>query len=101
MNLAHLPVATRTIFFANLLAVLFLVGLVVLDVNAASCVLFPMVVSASQGSLMFFLKFGAVHAIPGFYELGECESRIDAGRNDVGINLIAIREDYSSRQAGR
>ena len=63
MNLAHLPVATRTIFFANLLAVLFLVGLVALDVNAASCVLFPMVVSASQGSLMFFLKFGAVHAI--------------------------------------
>jgi hypothetical protein len=63
MNLAHLPVATPTIFFANLLAVLFLVGLVALDVNAASCVLFPMVVSASQGSLLFFLKFGAVHAI--------------------------------------
>jgi hypothetical protein len=63
MNLAHLPVATRTIFFANLLAVLFLVGLVAFDVNAASCVLFPMVVSASQGTLLFFLKFGLVHAI--------------------------------------
>ena len=63
MNLAHLPVATRTIFFANLLAVVFLVGLVAFDVNAASCVLFPMVVSASQGTLLFFLKFGAVHAI--------------------------------------
>jgi hypothetical protein len=62
MNLAHLPVSTRTIFFANLLAVLFLVGLVALDVNAASCVLFPMVVSASQGTLLFFLKFAAVHA---------------------------------------
>jgi hypothetical protein len=54
MNLAHLPVATRTIFSANLLAVVFLVGLVAFDVNAASCVLFPMVVSASQGSLLFF-----------------------------------------------
>jgi hypothetical protein len=63
MNLAHLPVATRTIFSANLLAVVFLVGLVAFDVNAASCVLFPMVVSASQGSLLFFLKFGAVHAV--------------------------------------
>jgi hypothetical protein len=63
VNLAHLPVATRTIFFANLLAVVFLVGLVAFDVNAASCVLFPMVVSASQGTLLFFLKFGAVHAI--------------------------------------
>lgn len=62
-NLAHLPVSTRTIFFANLLAVLFLVGLVALDVNAASCVLFPMVVSASQGTLLFFLKFAAVHAM--------------------------------------
>ena len=62
-NLAHLPVSTRTIFLANLLAVVFLVGLVALDVNAASCVLFPMVVSASQGKLLFFLKFGAVHAV--------------------------------------
>jgi hypothetical protein len=62
MNLVHLPVSTRTIFFANLLAVLFLIGLVALDVNVASCVLFPMVVSASQGTLLFFLKFGAVHA---------------------------------------
>ena len=63
MNLAHLPVATRTIFFANLLAVVFLVGLVAFDGNAASCVLFPMVVSASQGSLLFFIKFGLVHAV--------------------------------------
>jgi hypothetical protein len=63
MNLVHLPVATRTIFLANLLAVVFLAGLVAIDVNAASCVLFPMVVSASQGTLLFFLKFAAVHAL--------------------------------------
>src|SRR5215467_2723688 len=63
MNLAHLPISTRTIFFANLVAIVFVLGLVALDVNAASCVLFPMVVSASQGTLMFFLKFAAIHAM--------------------------------------
>ena len=62
MNLAHLPISSRTIFLANLLAVMFLVGLVAVDVNGASCVLFPMVVSFSQGTLPFFLKFAAVHA---------------------------------------
>jgi len=61
MNLAHLPISTRTIFSANLTAVLYLVGLVALDVNAASCVLFPMTVSYSQGTLLFFVKFGLIH----------------------------------------
>lgn len=62
-NLAPLPISTRTIFFANLVAVLFLVGLVAIDVNAASCVLFPMVVTAAQTHFSFFLKFAAVHAV--------------------------------------
>jgi len=62
-NLVHLPVSTRTIFLANLVAVLFLVGLVSVDVNLASCVLFPMVVSASQSRFVFFLKFDAGHAL--------------------------------------
>ncbi len=62
MNLAHLPVSSRTIFFANLTAVLLLAGLVAIDVNGPSCVLFPMVVSAAQGTLPFFVKFGLVHA---------------------------------------
>src|SRR5271154_5323582 len=48
MNLVPLPISTRSIFFANLVAVLFLVGLIAFDVNAASCILFPMVVAASQ-----------------------------------------------------
>ena len=59
MNLVHLPVSSRTIFFANLMAVLFLVGLVAVDVNAASCVLFPMVVAAAQSRFLFFVKFAA------------------------------------------
>jgi hypothetical protein len=63
MNLAHLPVSTRTIFFANFLAVLFLVGLLAIDVNAASCVLFPAVVAAAQPKFVFFLRFALVHAV--------------------------------------
>lgn len=62
MNLTHLPISSRTILFANLTAVLFLAALLAIDVNGASCVLFPMVVSAAQGTLLFFLKFAALHA---------------------------------------
>jgi len=63
MNLVPLPISTRTIFFANLVAVLFLAGLIALDVNAASCILFPMVVGATQSKFLFFAKFAAVHAV--------------------------------------
>jgi hypothetical protein len=63
MNLVHLPISTRTIFLANIVAVLFLVGLVALDVNAASCILFPIVVAASQSRFLFFLKFAEIHAL--------------------------------------
>jgi len=63
MNLVPLPISTRTIFLANLVAVLFLAGLIALDVNAASCLLFPMVVGATQNKFVFFAKFAAVHAV--------------------------------------
>jgi len=63
MNLVPLPISTRTIFFANLFAVLFLVGLVAVDVNAVSCILFPVVVAASQSKFLFFVKFAAVHGM--------------------------------------
>src|SRR5579863_3765240 len=63
MNLVPLPISTRAIFFANLVAVLFLVGLVAFDVNAASCILFPMVVGGSQSKFLFFVKFAVVHAV--------------------------------------
>jgi hypothetical protein len=62
INLVPLPISTRTIFLANLVAVLFLVGLIAVDVNAASCVLFPMVVAAMQTKFLFFVKFAIVHA---------------------------------------
>ncbi len=63
MNLVPLPISTRTIFFANLVAVLFLVGLIAVDVNAASSILFPLVVGATQNAFFFFLRFAAVHAL--------------------------------------
>jgi hypothetical protein len=62
-NLVPLPISTRTIFLSNLVAVLFLVGLIAFDVNAASCILFPVVVGATQSKFLFFAKFAAVHAI--------------------------------------
>ncbi|HEY6338101.1 MAG TPA: hypothetical protein VIW68_06375 [Candidatus Sulfotelmatobacter sp.] len=62
INLVPLPISTWTIFSANLVAMLFLVGLIAIDVNAASCVLFPVVVGATQAKLMFFVTFAAVHA---------------------------------------
>jgi hypothetical protein len=63
MNLVPLPVSMRTIFLANLVAVLFLVGLIAVDVNAASSILFPLVVGATQSAFLFFLRFAAVHAV--------------------------------------
>jgi hypothetical protein len=63
INLVPLPISTRTIFFANLVAILFLAGLIAIDVNAVSCVLFPAVVAATQTKFLFFLKFAAVHAL--------------------------------------
>jgi hypothetical protein len=63
MNLVPLPISTQTIFFANLLALLSLAGLLALDVNAASSILFPLVVGATQDTLIFFVKFAWVHAL--------------------------------------
>lgn len=63
MNLVPLPISVRTIFVANLVAVMFLVAVIAIDVNAASSILFPLIVGATQSSFFFFLKFAAVHAL--------------------------------------
>jgi hypothetical protein len=39
------------------------VGLIAIDVNAASSILFPLVVGAAQNAFLFFLRFAAVHAV--------------------------------------
>src|SRR5579863_570152 len=62
VNLVHLPLSTRTIFLANLVAVMFLVVLVAFDLNAVSFFLFPAVVAATQSKFLFFLNFALVHA---------------------------------------
>jgi hypothetical protein len=62
LNLAPLPIAGRVNFVANLSAILFLALLLSIDVNAVSCVLFPVFVTA-QETFGVFLKFFATHAI--------------------------------------
>ena len=61
-NLVPLPISLRSIFLANLAAILVLALLLAVDVNAASAVLFPLVVSASENTFSFFLHFVGVHA---------------------------------------
>lgn len=61
-NLVPLPISTRTIFLANLAAIVFLALMLAVDVNAASALLFPLVVSASQDRFSFFAHFVGVHS---------------------------------------
>ena len=63
LNLGPLPVRPRTVLLANVTAILLVAVIFAIDVNAASMFLFPMVVTAEQGSLAVFLKFVAAHAI--------------------------------------
>ncbi len=62
-NVVPLPVSLRRIFLGNLSAIFLLAGALTLDVNAASFILFPVVVVGSQDSLSLFLRFGTGHAI--------------------------------------
>jgi hypothetical protein len=61
MNLAPLPITPGMIFRANLLAIALLVVIFSVDVNAASSVLFPIIVNPIQPSIAFTAKFAAVH----------------------------------------
>ncbi|MBZ5523998.1 MAG: hypothetical protein LAP21_17315 [Acidobacteriia bacterium] len=63
MNLAPLPVTTRSIFLANLIAVLAMAVLFAVDVNAVSSVLFPVIVNMENGTFHQFLQFAAVHGL--------------------------------------
>ncbi len=62
-NIVPLPVSLRRIFFGNLAAIFLLAIVLTLDVNAASFVLFPIVVVGSQDSLSLLLRFAAGHAL--------------------------------------
>lgn len=62
-NLVPLPISTRLIFLANLAAIVFLTLLLAFDVNAASAVLFPVVVSGSQVAFSYIAQFAAIHVL--------------------------------------
>ncbi len=62
-NVVPLPVHIRQIFLGSLLAILLFGAIFCIDVNAASAVLFPLVVSASQESFLFFGKIALGHAV--------------------------------------
>jgi len=62
-NLAPLPISARTIFSASLTAIFITASLFAADVNAASVVLFPMVVVANRGSVGELAAFAGVHAL--------------------------------------
>ena len=62
-NLAPLPLSSRTIFLANLSAVSMLgIGLAI-DVNAASAVLFPLIVCGSESSFRYLGIFFVTHLL--------------------------------------
>lgn len=62
-NLAPLPLSSRTVFFANLCAIVVLASVFALDVNAISSVLFPGVVLSEKGTFPQLGAFIAVHAL--------------------------------------
>ena len=60
-NLAPLPISARSFLLANLGALVILATILSIDVNAASTILFPVVVASSRSSFGFFSRFLAVH----------------------------------------
>ncbi len=63
VNIVPLPIHTRQILVANLLAIMIFAIIFCIDVNAASAVLFPLVVSASQESFLFFGRIALGHGL--------------------------------------
>ena len=62
-NLAPLPLPTRNIFMANLIAVLAIAVLFAVDINVASSLLFPFFVHLELPVWALFIRFAAVHAL--------------------------------------
>lgn len=61
LNLGPLPIPSRSLFLASLAAVAMVVGVFILDVNAGSMLIFPMVVTAEQSAFAPFLRLTAAH----------------------------------------
>ncbi|MGB2590232.1 MAG: hypothetical protein WAJ96_06260 [Candidatus Acidiferrum sp.] len=61
VNLAPLPIPAKHILYANLTTLLLLAAALGFDVNAASCVLFPLIAVGSHSSYWFMAMFFATH----------------------------------------
>ena len=61
-NLAPLPIPSRNFFFANLAALLLVGGILSIDINAASSILFPFMASSSQ-EVSYAVVFFATHLL--------------------------------------
>ena len=61
LNLGPLPIPDRTVFLASLAAIGLVVAVFILDVNAGSIFIFPMVVTADQQGVMAFVRLTAAH----------------------------------------
>ena len=62
-NLVPLPIPARVIFLANITAVVDFASQLAVVVNVASCVLYPLAVSASQESVSYLLELAGIHAL--------------------------------------
>ena len=60
-NLAPLPIPSRNIFGANLLALLLLAGVLSIDINGVSSVLFPLIACGSSESVAYVAVFFESH----------------------------------------
>lgn len=61
MNLAPLPIPTRHILLANLLAIVVIALIFAIDINAGSAFLFPYLVMMERGTFHEYLRFTAAH----------------------------------------
>ncbi len=63
MNLVPLPISTKVIFLANLTAILGLAGVLAIDVNAASALLYPLAASSGQESFRYVAQLAGTHVL--------------------------------------
>jgi hypothetical protein len=63
MNLAPLPIHTRSIFLANITAILTIAVLFAFDVNAVSSIFFPMLVTMEKPGFIYYVQFASIHFV--------------------------------------
>ena len=61
MNLAPLPIATRWIFLANVIAIVLIAIAFAVDVNAVSSLFFPLVVTMGEPRFAAYVQFARAH----------------------------------------